>query len=94
MSRKSNAWIFYVRMSRRLNYSRQLRKVLLARRLLLPEIWHEPANVLTPVKLAEAAEQAGTAHGFEVTIYDERQIKEIGMKAFWKLEKPRSILRG
>lgn len=51
------------------------------------DLVNEPANVLTPVKLAEAAEQAGTAHGFEVTIYDERQIKEIGMKAFLEVGK-------
>jgi leucyl aminopeptidase len=75
-------------MSRRLNYSSAAEGVLLGQATLAArDLVNEPANVLTPIKLAEAAEQAGTAYGFEVTIYDECQIKEIGMNAFLEVGK-------
>lgn len=51
------------------------------------DLVNEPANVLTPVKLAEAAQQVGEECGFEVVVYDEQQIGEIGMKAFLEVGK-------
>ncbi|GAK59845.1 probable cytosol aminopeptidase [Candidatus Vecturithrix granuli] len=51
------------------------------------DLVNEPANGLTPVKLAEAAQQAGAEYGFEVAVYDERQIEAIGMKAFLEVGK-------
>ena len=51
------------------------------------DLVNEPANVLVPSKLAEAAQQAGAEDGFEVTVYDERQIQELGMKAFLEVGK-------
>lgn len=48
---------------------------------------NEPANVLTPVRLAEVAQQAGAEYGFEVVVYDEHQIDAIGMKAFLEVGK-------
>ena len=48
---------------------------------------NEPANELPPVQLAERARQAGEAYGFDVKIYDEEQIDELGMKAFREVSK-------
>ncbi len=43
---------------------------------------NEPANVLTPAKLAAIAEMTGKASGFEVEILKEDKIQELGMEAF------------
>lgn len=42
----------------------------------------EPANVLTPSKLAFEAEQMGSKYGFEVKVRDEAGIRALGMEAF------------
>lgn len=42
----------------------------------------EPANVMTPARLADEAEKAGNQYGFEVTIRDEAGIRALGMEAF------------
>lgn len=42
----------------------------------------EPANILTPAKLADEAEQAGKKFGFDVKVRDEAGIRALGMEAF------------
>lgn len=51
--------------------------VLLARTLV-----NEPSNVIYPATLAEAAVKAGVESGFEVEVFDELAIEQLGMKAF------------
>lgn len=51
------------------------------------DLVNEPANALVPAKLAEAAQQAGAEYSFDVTVYNEGQIEEIGMKAFLEVGK-------
>lgn len=48
---------------------------------------NEPANIITPVELANRAEKAGIESGFSVEILDEVKIQEAGMKAFWEVGK-------
>lgn len=50
---------------------------LLARRLV-----NEPANVMTPSRLATEAEETGKKHGFQVSVYGDDKISALGMKAF------------
>jgi leucyl aminopeptidase len=49
----------------------------LARRLV-----DEPANIMTPARLADEAEAAGKKYGFEVKVRDEAGIRALGMEAF------------
>lgn len=56
--------------------------IILARNLV-----NEPANVLYPETLAERAVEAGKESGFEVEVFDEKQIEKIGMKAFLEVAK-------
>ncbi len=58
---------------------------------------NEPANVMYPVTLAERVQAIGQEVGFEVEVFDEVKIQEIGMKAFWEVakgseHKPRFII--
>ena len=46
------------------------------------DLVNEPANVMTPAKLAAEAERAGSQSGFEVEVLQEPQIEELGMTAF------------
>ncbi len=46
------------------------------------DLVNEPGNVITPVKLAEIAEDLAKEYGFEVKIYDEKQIEKMGMNAY------------
>lgn len=46
------------------------------------DLVNEPANVMTPAKLAAEAERVGSQSGFEVEVLKESQIEELGMKAF------------
>ncbi|MDO5022242.1 MAG: leucyl aminopeptidase [Eubacteriales bacterium] len=48
---------------------------------------NEPANVMTPVRLAEEAKKAGEKAGFDVKIYDEKQIQEMHLDAFYAVAK-------
>lgn len=50
--------------------------------LLARDLVNEPANVLYPETLAEAAVEAGQKFGFNVEVLDEIQIDELDMKAF------------
>ncbi len=46
------------------------------------DLVNEPGNVITPVKLAEIAQQLGEEYGFEVKVYDEKEIEKMGMNAY------------
>ena len=48
---------------------------------------NEPANVMTPDRLAREAQALAREHGFEITVYDERQIQQMGLEAFWSVAK-------
>ncbi len=42
----------------------------------------EPANVMTPARIAEMAQQYGAAAGFAVDVYEEEHVRELGMHAY------------
>ncbi len=42
----------------------------------------EPANIMTPAKMAEMAQQYGNESGFEVDVFDEDYVREQGMHAY------------
>ncbi|MBU3189417.1 leucyl aminopeptidase [Clostridium bowmanii] len=48
---------------------------------------NEPANILGPIELAEAAKKAGVESGFQVEIFDEVAIKKLNMLAFLEVAK-------
>ena len=48
---------------------------------------NEPANVLTPERLAQEASALARQHGFEIEVYDEKQIQKMGLEAFWSVAK-------
>lgn len=50
--------------------------------LLARDLVNEPANVIYPQTLAEAAEEYGKKYGFEVVVFDEVQIDDMQMDAF------------
>lgn len=65
--------------------------------ILARDLVNEPANILYPETLAEAAVKTGKESGFEVEVFDEKQIEELGMKAFLEVgkgsvHKPRLIV--
>ncbi len=51
------------------------------------DLVNEPANILLPIELANRARVAGEESGFQVEIYDEKKIQELGMKAYWAVAK-------
>lgn len=51
------------------------------------DLVNEPANILLPIELANRAKAAGEESGFQVEIYDEEKIQELGMKAYWEVAK-------
>ena len=51
------------------------------------DLVNEPANILYPETLAQAAVEIGKESGFEVEVFDEKQIEELGMKAFLEVAK-------
>ena len=51
------------------------------------DLINEPANVITPVTLAEEAVKAGEEFGFETEIKTKETIKELGMKAYLQVAK-------
>ena len=57
-------------------------KVIVETTLLARDLVNEPANVLYPETLAEAAEDCGRRYAFEVEVLDEVQIEELEMEAF------------
>ncbi|NLP47299.1 MAG: aminopeptidase, partial [Epulopiscium sp.] len=46
------------------------------------DLVNEPANVLLPIELANQAKATGEKYGFEVEVFDEDQIQELGMEAY------------
>ena len=61
------------------------------------DLVNEPANVLYPETLAKRAVEIGKESGFEVEVFDEKQIEDLGMKAFLEVgkgsvHKPRLIV--
>lgn len=48
---------------------------------------NEPANHLTPEELGQRVKEEGEKSGFEVEVFDEYRIAEIGMKAFMEVGK-------
>ena len=65
--------------------------------ILARDLVNEPANILYPETLAKHAVEAGKESGFEVEVFDEKQIEELGMKAFLEVgkgsvHKPRLIV--
>lgn len=55
--------------------------------ILARDLVNEPANILYPESLAKIALEVGNESGFEVEIFDEKQIEELGMKAFLEVAK-------
>lgn len=49
------------------------------------DLGNEPANVITPTALGQAAVAAGKKFGFEVELYGPREIKELGMYAYYSV---------
>lgn len=54
----------------------------IARRLV-----NEPANVMSPERLAKEASKLAKKHGFEIEVFDEKQIQDMGMEAFYSVAK-------
>ena len=48
---------------------------------------NEPANVLTPERLAKEARALSKQYGFDIEVYDEQQIQDMGLQAFWSVAK-------
>ncbi|HNQ43067.1 MAG TPA: leucyl aminopeptidase, partial [Candidatus Cloacimonadota bacterium] len=51
------------------------------------QLVNEPANEMTPRKLAEMAQKTGNSFDFEVKVYDEKKIASFGMEAFINVAK-------
>jgi leucyl aminopeptidase len=51
------------------------------------DLVNEPANVIYPETLAEEAVKVGQKYGFEVEVFDDEKIEELGMKAFMSVAK-------
>ncbi|SHK47712.1 leucyl aminopeptidase [Thermocrinis minervae] len=51
------------------------------------DLVNEPGNVINPITLAEIAQKLAQEYGLECTIYDEKQIQEMGMNALWSVGK-------
>ena len=46
------------------------------------DLVNEPANVMTPERLAQEAQNAGEKYGFAVEVLEEEAIEELGMEAY------------
>lgn len=57
-------------------------KVLSGATILARDMVNEPANVMTPARLAATAEKKGKESGFEVEILKEDKIQDLGMEAY------------
>lgn len=51
------------------------------------DLVNEPGNVINPITLAQIAQSVAQEHGLECTVYDEKQIQEMGMQALWNVGK-------
>lgn len=48
---------------------------------------NEPANVMSPQRLAEEAAKLAEKNGFDIEVFDEKQIQQMGLEAFWSVAK-------
>lgn len=55
--------------------------------VLARKLVNAPANVLNPIALAEHAIETGKTSGFDVKIYDEKDIQDMNMVAYWEVAK-------
>ena len=51
------------------------------------DLVNEPANILYPETLAEQVINSGSKYGFQVEVFDETKINELGMKSFLSVAK-------
>jgi leucyl aminopeptidase len=51
------------------------------------DLVNEPANVMTPARLAAEAQKAGEQYGFSVEVLDKEEIEKLGMVAFLEVGK-------
>lgn len=51
------------------------------------DLVNEPANIMTPARLAELAKEKLEPLGVSVTVYDEKEVEELGMTAFLSVAK-------
>ena len=51
------------------------------------DLVNEPANVMTPERLAQEAQAAGEKYGFAVEVLEEEAIEELGMEAYLAVAK-------
>ena len=51
------------------------------------DLVNEPANTLTPAEFAKRTVKLGKEYGFDVTIFDKKEIEKLGMKAFLEVSK-------
>ncbi len=51
------------------------------------DLVNEPGNVINPITFAELAQKVAQEYGLECTVYDEKQIQEMGMMALWSVGK-------
>ncbi len=65
----------------------RLGKILAEAQNFTRDLVNEPGNVITPVKLAEIAEELAKEYGFEIKIYDEEEIEKMGMNAYLSVAK-------
>jgi leucyl aminopeptidase len=61
------------------------------------DLVNEPANVLTPIELANRAKALSESHGLDYEVFDEEKIQSLDMKAYWEVakasyNKPRFII--
>ncbi len=62
--------------------------ILLAKgNLLARELVNEPANILTPENLARKVEEVGKSSGFDVEIFETKEIEKLGMESFLAVSK-------
>ncbi|MDD3501453.1 MAG: M17 family peptidase N-terminal domain-containing protein, partial [Candidatus Cloacimonetes bacterium] len=54
---------------------------------LAKQLVNEPANEMTPRKIAEMAQKTGNSYDFEVKVYDEKKISSFGMDAYINVAK-------
>ena len=56
------------------------------------DLVNEPANVMTPQKLADRTQELGEEFGFNVDVYDEKYIQEMKMDSYWSVAKGSDLM--
>jgi leucyl aminopeptidase len=62
-------------------------KVLAEAQLYARGLVNEPGNVINPITLSEEAQRLAEEFGLECRIYDDKEIREMGMEALWSVGK-------